>query len=107
MLENLVLICTLATPPAQCWPSTAIVMFEMSTNEYIVEKYQGESVIRAAKKRGISLEGKYPVWRSISCSAGIEKLSQRGQGYLPNVCRDLGSADGHCNSPSFHGACPG
>jgi hypothetical protein len=45
--------------------------------------------------------------REASCAPFASKASNAGEGFLPEPCRDIGTADGHCNSPLLNGGTDG
>lgn len=109
MLYTLVLICSVGIAPEDCWPDKADLSFNMTAEDEqraAVGSPVGSDAKAAAVHRGISLHGRYIVVRNISCAPGIGRISQLGEGHLPDSCRDIGSADGHCLSPLFRGKCP-
>jgi len=101
---SLVMICMPDVPFDRCWPDTAGVVFVMQDSEFRGRK--GDPTLAAVARRGITLGGRYVVNRIIWCSPRAVEYSDTGKGHLPEPCREMGSADGHCTSPLFKGVCP-
>jgi len=109
MLYTLVLICSVGLTPEQCWPDKADMSFNMTAQDEekaVVGSPLGSDAKAAAARRRIDLRGRYIIVRNISCHPGIDRISRKGEGHLPNGCRDIGTADGHCPSPLIKGNCP-
>jgi hypothetical protein len=102
-----VLLCAITVAPAECWPKNAVMTFEMQDNECgAFGTNQRTAVLRAVKRRRTDLRGRYAMERNISCAPGRRRLATR-RGLPPDSCRDIGTADGHCNSPLLaNGTCP-